>query len=267
MNAPYAMILGARGSVPISDPACARYGGATTCVLLCLDGKYFVLDAGTGILRLPQEVLEQPSLTLLLTHAHLDHINGLAMCPYVMRHGKVLDIYASLSDGQPVDDVLRSLYSPPVWPILPEHFAAELRYHPLPADMNLGSVQISSIEGVHPGGVKLMRLCGSGKTVVFATDCTLTDSFLPEAAEFAQNCDLLICDGQYSEEEWAHRSGFGHNTWNRVADFGKLCHAKEVRIVHHDPTHSDAMLDAAAEEILAISPSYRFAYEGEVIRL
>ena len=267
MEASYAMMLGVRGSVPISGASYADYGGATTCVLLHLAGQYVVLDAGTGILCLPQEALDQPALPLLLTHAHLDHVNGLSMCPYVFSEGKSLDIYASLSGHLNAEEVLQGLYSPPLWPVLPSQFAASLAYHALPEELEIGPIHVSALDGVHPGGVKLLRLRGGGKTVVFATDCTLTESLFSEVAEFARDCDLLLCDGQYSDAEWPQRSGFGHNTWTRAAELGNACHAKTVRIVHHDPNHTDAVLHAAEAEVLAISPVCRFAFEGEVIRL
>ena len=260
-------ILGARGSVPVSGPAFARYGGATTSVLVQLGETSIVLDAGTGIMHLPAEVLAKPALTLLLTHAHLDHLNGLSMCPYVMEQGKALDIYAADQSGMPMEAVLQKLYSPPVWPVTPDQLAATLRYHDLPLAFSVGDVQVDSMEGVHPGGVRLLRLRRGGKTIVFATDFTLTEALRPAVAEFAGDCDLLLCDGQYSEAEWPARSGFGHNTWIAAATLGRDCSAKRTHIVHHDPTHCDAMLDAAAAEIRAVNPHSDFAREGEVISL
>ena len=260
-------ILGARGSVPVSDPACARYGGATTSILLRLAGQYVLIDAGTGILRLPAEVLEQAQLPLLMTHAHLDHLNGLSMCPYVQLRDRQLDIYADRQDGADLSDVLERLYSPPVWPILPKNFAARLTYHAVSPEFHIGAVSVQSMAGVHPGGVTLYRLNANGKSIVVITDCTLTEALYPHAVAFAKNCDILLCDGQYSDEEWALRSGFGHNKWSTAARLGADCGAKTVRIVHHDPTHTDSVLDAAAEEVRAIHPNCTFAHEGEVIGL
>ena len=265
MNEASVYILGARGSVPVSAPWFSSYGGATTCVLVRLSDRYFILDAGTGILRLPPDALAQPQLTLLLSHVHLDHLNGLSMCPYVMRRDRVLDIYGSPADGSSIGDVLHKLYSPPVWPVLPEDLAATLRFHPLPDTLTLGDVRVTTLDGVHPGGVKLVRLSGDGKSVVFATDCTLTAAFYPAAVEFAKGCDLLFCDGQYSEEEYRTRSGFGHNTWLTAARFGADCGAKQLRILHHDPSHTDAVLDAAEREAQGVNPNCRFAREGEEI--
>ena len=113
--------------------------------------------------------------------------------------------------------------------------------------------------------VKLIRLDSGGKRVVFATDCTLTQAFYPKAVAFAKDCDVLLCDGQYSEEEWEKRSGFGHNTWLTAARLGTDCGAKLVRIVHHDPTHTDDILDAAAAQVRAVNPHCLLAHEGEEI--
>ena len=267
MKESFVLILGARGSVPISAPCFSAYGGATTCVLVRLAGQSIILDAGTGILRMPAETLEQPSLSLLLTHAHLDHLCGFSMWPYLMKAENTLDIYASPSDGSAISDILEGLYAPPVWPVHPSQLPATLRYHPLPERFAIGGVTVQAMDGVHPGGVKLLRISGGGKSVVLATDCTLTDELYPRALEFARGCDLLLCDGQYSEEEMQSRSGFGHNAWMRAARFGVESGAKEIRIVHHDPTHTDAVLDAAEEEVRAVCPNCRFAHEGEEILL
>ena len=78
-------ILGARGSVPVSGSAFSRYGGATICVLARFGADYIVLDAGTGLMALPEDALAQPALPLLLTHAHADHLVGLPLCPYAMK--------------------------------------------------------------------------------------------------------------------------------------------------------------------------------------
>ena len=267
MDAFRVTILGARGSVPVSDGAFARYGGATTCVLVQEGETNIVMDAGTGILRLPPEVLANPELTLLMTHAHLDHINGLMMCPYGMGEGNRLHIYATEQSGVPIEDVLLRLYSPPIWPVTPNQLAAELIYHTITGDFSIGDVQVASIEGFHPGGVRLLRLRSGGRTIVFATDFTLTETSRPAVVEFAKDCDLLLCDGQYSEEEWQARSGFGHNTWTAAARLGLDCGAKRTRIIHHDPTHDDARLNAAEAEVRALDPGCAFAREGEVIAL
>ena len=260
-------ILGTRGSVPICGPDYVKYGGATTCVLVRLAGTVIALDAGTGLLKLPADVLALPTLNLLLTHVHLDHVLGLPMSPYVMTRGKRVELYAAQRGGMTVYEALKRVYSPPAWPITPDCFAAELALHPVAPEFTVGGVTVRSMEGVHPGGVTLFRLSAGGKSVVFMTDCTITPATRPQLLEFAADCDLLLCDGQYSADEWAGREDFGHSRWIAALHLAADCGAKMLRIVHHDPTHTDAFLDAVAGNIQDHDGAYGFAREGEVITL
>ena len=132
---------------------------------------------------------------------------------------------------------------------------------------DIGPVHVDTMEGIHPGGVTVFRLSGGGASVVYMTDCTLTDSFFPKAAEFAKDCDLLLCDGQYSEEEWAEYSCFGHNTWVTAARLAAAARVKKARVIHHAPFRTDAELDAAAKDLTDIHPGCAFARAGEEILL
>ena len=261
-------ILGARGSVPVSGRDFQRYGGATTCVLVRLTGQTVVLDAGTGLLNSMSLIGEEERrIPLLLSHPHADHLLGLPMCPLLSRTDLQMEIYAARRNGLDAEAQVRALMAPPLWPIGPERLAASLTFHDLPAHLELGTVAVDTMGGVHPGGVTLMRLTGGGYRVVFATDCTLTDGLLPALTEFARNCDLLLCDGQYSDAEWLARAGYGHSTWTAVARLGRDCGAKQVRVIHHDPSHTDALLDGAAEELRRIHPNCAFARAGEEVFL
>ena len=262
------VILGARGSVPRNEAEFLRYGGATTCVVLRLAGQVVVLDAGTGMLNLANCLQEhETEIPVLLSHSHVDHILGLLMCPAVFDKKRTFDIYAAVRNGMKAEEQIRTLMSPPLWPIGPEVLPACLEFHDLPAGLMLGPIQVETMEGAHPGGVTLMRLNGGGKSVGFMTDCTLTNALFPKLTDFFRNCDLLLCDGQYSEQEWKHRANFGHSTWTEAARLGVESGAKQVRIIHHDPDHTDAELDAAEQELLKIHPQCAFACEGEEIVL
>lgn len=265
---PKVVLLGTRGSVPVSGEEFIRYGGSTTCIFLRLAGQSIVLDAGTGMLGLP-EVLkkEEQHITVLLSHPHVDHLLGLPMCRTVFDPAKKIDIYAAARNGKDVKEQVSALLAPPLWPVGADQLAAGISFLDLPAKMFLGKVEIETMEGVHPGGVTLFRLTGEGKSVVFATDCTLTDELLPEVTEFARDCDLLLCDGQYSLSDWSGRESFGHSTWIAAARLGAACGAAQVRIIHHDPERTDAELDKAAAELSAIHKNCAFAQAGEQLFL
>ena len=260
-------VLGARGSVPVSGNAFSRYGGATTCVLVHAGEQYILLDAGTGMMSLPEDAMRQDALALLLTHPHVDHLLGLPLCPFVMSERKRLDVYAAPRRGTDARAQVCSLLSPPLWPVGPELLPADIRFHDLPETLRLGEVTVETMEGLHPGGVSLLRLTAGGKRLVFATDCTLNTASEQEAAAFFRDCDLALLDGQYSDDEFPCRADFGHNSWGYASRFAARCGVRSLRIIHHDPHRSDDALDAAAEAIRAVDPRYGMAKEGEVIRL
>lgn len=262
------VILGARGSVPVSGERFVRYGCATTCVFLRLAGQPVVLDAGTGILNLPGVLREnEREIPLLLSHPHTDHLLGLPMCPLAFDPSRRFVLYARTRKGMDTAAQTARLISPPLWPVGLDTLPAEFQFRELPTAFSLGAVTVETMEGVHPGGVSLLRLTGGGKRVVFATDCTLTDALLPRLTDLARDCDLLLIDGQYSEVEWPARKTFGHSTWTAAAHLGAVCGAKRVRIIHHDPDRTDRELDGAAAELTEIHPDCAFAREGEEIAL
>jgi len=265
--ADYVTVLGARGSLPACGPEYAAYGGATTCVLVCLGGKTVLLDAGTGLMALPDAAMALPALPLLLTHPHADHMLALALCPYVMQQGRRLDVYCKARGGLDGAAQAGRLFSPPLWPVKLDMLPAEIRFRPLERSMDLDGVRVDAIEGTHPGGVSLLRLSAGGKSVAFLTDCMLTEENLPGYARFARGCDLLLADGQYSPQEWETRKGFGHSTWTMAARLAKESGAAAARVIHHDPCRTDAMLDAAAAELAAVCPACVFARQGETIVL
>lgn len=264
---PSITVLGARGSIPVSGSAFARYGGATTCILVRLGEQPLIIDAGSGLLSLPEDVLRLPRLSLLLTHPHLDHLLGLPLCRYAFREDAQLDIYAVSRAGLDARSQICRMLSPPLWPIGPDRLAAQLSFHELPPSLTLDGLRIDVLEGVHPGGVSVFRIEGGGRRVVCATDCTVEGPISAKLAAFARDCDLLLCDGQYSDAEWKARALFGHSTWSAAARLARDCGAKRLRVIHHDPFQTDAELDAAGTGLRQYGTDYSFAKEGEVIEL
>ena len=260
-------LLGVRGSMSVSGEAFLRYGGATTSILVELEGVPVLVDAGTGIMNLPGRVMGSPELTLLLSHPHVDHLMGLPLCPYLFSKGKTLNLYAVVHEGRSPEEQVKTLFAPPLWPVGPDSLPCDIHLKEIPENLCLNGVEIKTMEGLHPGGVTLFRISGGGKSVVVVTDCTITEEQMPALVEFARNCDLLLCDGQYSNEEWVTRSTFGHNTWQYAALLGQKAGAKQVKVIHHDPVHTDVFLDGAADELLRIHPNCGFGREGEVIPL
>ncbi len=261
-------ILGARGSMSSVGSEYARFGGNTTCVLLDLCGEFIVLDAGTGLMDCPIPAgNRKKKVHMLLSHPHADHLVGLPLSPLMMEKGVHIDFYSKTRAGLDGKAQILRLVSPPLWPVRIEGLPADIDFHELPDHLELGSVTVDVMEGCHPGGVSLMKLCGNGHSIVFMPDCTLTEELIPQLIEFARGCSLLLCDGQYSEEEWPLRSHFGHSTWTQAAQLGAACEAQRVRIIHHDPTHTDEFLMEASVQLVAEHPNCSFATAREEIIL
>ena len=198
-------VLGTRGSLPVSGKDFLRFGGATTCFLVRMDGELILLDAGTGMARIPKDVLGAPQISLLLSHPHVDHMQGIPMCPYLSQKTANLSVYAAEHGGLNTESQILAFFSPPLWPINPTMMPGKSIFHDMKEAFRIGDVLVEFMEGVHPGGVSLFKLTGSRKTLVFATDCTLTDELRPKLQEFAEGCDVLMIDGQYSDDEWKGR--------------------------------------------------------------
>ncbi len=261
-------ILGSRGSVPRAGAEYLKYGGNTSCILVSLAGETILLDAGTGLMELDRSSAGPGGrASLLLSHAHADHLLGLPLCPLLMDPAGSLDIYLQSRGGLDPEAQLARYVSPPLWPVRLEQLPARVTVRELPAALSIGEVRVETMEGVHPGGVTLLKLSGNGHSLVYVSDCTLTPALLPALTAFSRGCDLLLCDGQYTEEEYHARPNFGHSSWRMAADLGVRCGAKQVRIVHHDPHHTDALLDAAAPVLRLIHPGAAFAMDKEEISL
>ena len=260
-------ILGTRGSVPTFGKEYLRYGGSTTCVLARLGGEYLVLDAGTGLMNLPENLPDEKELPILLSHMHLDHLLGIGVCPLLSQTGRKLVVYAADRDGDDAEARIAKAFSPPLWPISLRDYPAAVRFAPVLREFRIGSVTVETAEGEHPGGVTIFKLTGAGKRVVFITDCTLTKDLFPKLVSFAEGCDLLLCDGQYSAGEWERYASYGHSTWTMAAELGIACRAKQIRIIHHSPKHTDDELLRAETALKEKYPQCAFAREREEICL
>lgn len=259
--------LGTRGTISVEGTEFSRYGGATACALLRLGGLNFVLDAGTGLLHLESQLAEhEKELHLMISHPHYDHIIGLPPTPLLYDPSYHFNIYAQSRRGLSPEQQIALLMHPPLWPVGPEAFKANVRYHTLVSDFSIGEVSVRLLNGAHPGGSTVFRFDWRGRSVVYASDYELDEKSRAPLADFAKDCTLLLCDGQYTEEEFEPYRGFGHSTWQAAAALSQDCGAKLLRILHHAPWRTDAQLDAATPDLQRICVGAAFArYREEII--
>lgn len=262
-------ILGARGSIPVSGSQYAVYGGATACILLEAEGLAILLDAGSGILNVPQHIMEKTKIDIFLSHFHVDHMLGLMMSPIMFDKNKEVTFYTA-GGPQDVWQAVHKLMQKPLWPIGPEAFLAKVCYRGIgsaPYQMPGSCIQVKAEVFEHPGDSYAYRFDWAGRSLVYATDCELYGEGLKRMQAFAADADLLILDAQYTEEEFKQRRGFGHTYIEAAASAAAGSNARTGLLFHHAPEHTDAQMAEWEKKLEQDFYGVRFAREGEMIQL
>ena len=252
-------VLGCRGSIPAPGADRTEFGGETSCYRVEAAGETLFLDAGTG-LRHAQT--GEGTVRILLSHWHMDHVMGLTMFSGLVRPGKLVEIHGPREIGMDMTARLDRLISPPLWPLRLADYPAEVRCLERDFPAQVGFFRVRAMASNHPGGSRIYRIEAEGKSLVYATDFEHTEEKLRELAAFAAGADLILYDGQYTEEEYPARRGFGHSVARMGLRVLRESGARELRIIHHDPDHTDGMLREMEKETGA-----RFARQGEEILL
>jgi phosphoribosyl 1,2-cyclic phosphodiesterase len=232
------------------------------------DGTLVVLDAGTGIHRLGAAVgPEVGRVDLLLTHLHMDHIQGLGFFAPLYRPGLAVHIWAPPSTSLDLHGRLSRYLSPPLFPVRLRDLPCQLTLHDVPSTpFALGGLQIQGALIVHPGPTVGYRIIEGEAALAYLPDHepAIGAERFPLAAEWtsgyelAAGVDLLIHDAQYSAAEYPAHVGWGHSALPHMLAFATLTRVKRLVTFHHDPGHSDAALDQLHAEARA---TFTLAFE------
>lgn len=240
---------GVRGSTPCPCDANARYGGNTACVSLEAPGQDPILfDIGTG-LRFYGESLpaDQPLHALaLVTHLHWDHVQGLPFFAPINREGSRLEI-CGRSDGCSLREAFDDFMRPPYFPVRYSDLAGEISFRDLAdAELTFGRARIVARDVPHTGATNGYRVEIDGLVVAYVSDHQQpvgSDSIAPSVLELCEGADLVIHDAQYEPHEFAMKSDWGHCTVEYAVRVAAEAGAKRLALFHHDPSHSDDIID------------------------
>ncbi len=255
-------VLGARGSSAICRRDSMSFGGSTSCYMLRAGSETIFLDAGTGLLSAPTAYQNPP--VFLLSHLHLDHLLGLGMYSRLSEKGAETTIYVPAGDSDAVQ-AMDGVYSPPYWPLSLTTYGGDVRILAHQFPLQVGEITIDGMEGCHPGGVLCFRIQYRGKTLVYASDFEHEEPYFSDLIEFSQGADLVLYDGQYTEEEYEKKKGFGHSTAEKGLELLERSGAGQLLIIHHDPSRTDRQLNDMEAKIGR--ENVRYAREGEEILL
>jgi len=265
---------GVRGSLPVSGPEFAEYGGSTICFEIRCGDEVLVFDAGSGILPAGWEFRAQGvrHVNLFFTHCHYDHVIGFPYFASLFDPMATVDIWSGhLAGKMTTDTMLRAFMRPPWFPVEPDVCPARIRAH----DFRVGD-RLDPAPGVrlrtgplrHPGGAIGYRVEWRDRVVAVITDTEHEPEVLdPEVLDLIADADLFLYDASYVEDEMARFRGFGHSTWQQAVALAREANARRVALVHHAPFRTDAQLARIGSDAKAAFAGVFVARENQVITL
>lgn len=295
---------GVRGSIPVPGKGTVRYGGNTTCAEVRVNGHLIIVDAGTGLISLGQEMVgsfmkldektraENPmKAVFLFTHTHLDHVIGLPFFPPIYFGTSRFYIFGGKYYDNDFKMSLASSMHSPLFPVEFDDLASfrdvkNVKDGDVILLTNEDSPKLENIfrpsapfpeDAVkifvhqcysHPcDGVIVYRIEYKSKKLVFATDVEGYKTPDSRLVRFAKDADVLVHDAQYTNEEYNMCQGFGHSTMEMAADIAKAANVKKLVLFHHDPKHDDNALDKIHDYTKGLFPNTLMAMESFEIDL
>ncbi len=300
---------GVRGSYPIAKREYLNYGGNTSCVEVRVGGHLIVLDAGTGLIDVGNELLRDyiasgvkpeertpVKATVLLSHIHLDHIQGFTFFRPLHIPSTILNVFGNVNYNETLSDELAGLLFGKSFPLDLGDIAGNLNIHDIneteaiilrhgessiirriekEEDLNVGEddVLITCYRSyAHPQeGVFIYKISYKGKSLVYATDKESYHGGDKKLTNFARGCNLLIHDAQYTTEDYLNpytpKQGYGHSTFEMAIESQNQASAEKLVFFHFDPEYDDEKLDSIKEQYKPVADKAILAYEGLEINL
>jgi phosphoribosyl 1,2-cyclic phosphodiesterase/CheY-like chemotaxis protein len=248
---------GVRGSIPVPGSSTVGYGGNTSCIEVRADGEIIILDAGSGMrelgIALEAEFGTRPiKLTLLISHTHWDHIQGLPFFLPAYNGNNSMRLLGYRGADEGLAAILARQMEPSVFPLslraLPSTISIEEQKE---MAFSIGKVRVQACFVHHPGICVGYRLYTSNGSIAYLPD---SEPYPAHAAaeraklvEFLHRADVLIIDAQYTDDEYQKKVGWGHGSLSSVVSLGLDAEVRKLFLFHHDPGRDDRAVDEIVE--------------------
>jgi phosphoribosyl 1,2-cyclic phosphodiesterase len=258
------VILGSRGSIPVSGSDFVMYGGGTTSFALVADDRVVgFIDAGTGIVPWRDFCPSvAPSIELFLTHYHWDHIQGLTMLDLVWSDDYEITIHGPNDPSA----ALTSAIAPPWFPVSLSD-APSMRFESIVGPVELAGLMITPFGVEHPQGAVGYRIDGPSSSVAIVTDHEAGSAMDGPIVDAIRGVEVLIQDGQYQLDEVETHRGWGHSTWEDAVAAALLSGANRLILTSLDPQRTDNGVDVLVHAARRDFHSTEAAYPGLSVSL
>ena len=292
----YVRFWGTRGSIASPGPTTARYGGNTTCIEIGTnDGEIIVIDGGTGIFRLGNELAKRMpvKVSVFVTHTHWDHIQGLPFFVPLFVPGNHVRFYGTFDPvyDKSLKEILAGQMEYCYYPVRESELKATIEYRSLREGQTvpIAGARVTPVLMNHPVLNFGYLVEADGKKVFFTGDHEpLRNIYAPEDEEFEEyqhlielrnsgieewleDVDVLITDSMYTAEEYPAKIGWGHGSFQSCIEMAERVNAGKIVLTHHEPCRTDEDLDAIFDrlqgEFTDIGPEIVIAQEGMTIEL
>ena len=260
---------GTRGSIPTPGQRTQRFGGNTSCVEVRTNDQLFICDGGTGLRELGVDLMRRfppgngNALTghMFFSHPHWDHIQGFPFFSPAYVPANTFYVYGAAKGDRKMYDLLSGQMESAYFPVDFADLGGTIISKDFEKDVaQIDGVKVRIFRQFHPGGSLGFSFEHRGRKVVYATDNEIDQTLLnkddadkkpdllrkpPEdLLAFVKDADLLIADGQYTDEEYPKKVGWGHPRATTVVDLAIQAGVRQLALYHHDPMHSDREVDA-----------------------